>query len=729
MNSLLRLIPLLILVPSVVVAEQCYHVEELPSSVRVSDFDYRCIGPDGTGVSDHVRPDKAWESCNQASLDQAVSKLQAGDGGPYAPGDVVTSDGHYVKPADYRVTAQVVVIECPGDVTPPPTPVDCQGTWSEWGRVEGSETECVDGQRSYKESRSYTMTTPPQNGGKVCPVSPEIQTLSEACTPPGGGGGTAYVPLEIHPNGRYFTRGGEPFFWIGDTGWQATKNLSMAQITSYLQDVVDRGFNVVQGPIFMSGEVLPPWGSGTNDPIASLNPTTFKSPHIDRIDHFVKTASDLGLVVAIPLVWGPHSNRFFEKDAARAAEYTTKIVSRFKDYPNAIIIVSGEFNKVKWVATTDPWSGDWDKSAANDPLTAQEKAMFNAMGNAARAAAHPESLITIHPDGGKTPGDEFHGESWYDFPLLQSYTSLLTNFQLIKKERARADYRPVVQGENYYETAPGGGISSWMVRQSFYHCYFLGCAGHTYGADGLWNFQPGYESILSREGRVQISTHFRTFVEDTFSPDLVPDQSFLANGSGWPPNNNAVFVLRTPDSSRVMVYTSKGTTPRVKTDAMKPGALTGRWFNPRTGVYNAPFNVNRSVDGVWLNAPSQGDNNDWVLIIDSDEVVASAPSTDNTGTLAVSWKPSTLNEDGTDSNPDQQGFTLYYGTERRKTTHGSKEDYPFSVDVSPGARSVKVPVQPGVYYVAMTASHPSAATSEDPKGEGFFSDEIKVVVE
>lgn len=664
-------------------AEVCYQIEELPSSTRISDFDYKCVGPNSTDVSNHVRPDKAWESCNQTAQDQVVAKALAGD---YVPGDVVESDGHYVRAADYRIVAKVRVVACQ-EPTPPPVCPD--------------PTPCPD-----------------------CPVCPDPDPDP-----------VSYVPLKVDPAGRYFTRGGEPFFWIGDTAWKASQNLTTAEATVYLQDVVARGFNVVQGPIFMAGEVLPPWGSGADDPISSLNPTTFKSPHIDRIDHFIKTASDLGLVVAVPLVWGPHSNRYFEKDAARAAEYVTQIVSRYSQYANLVVIVSGEYHKVKWISTTDPWSGEWDKSQANQPLTAQERAMFVAMGNAARAAAHPEALISIHPEGNLTPGDDFHGESWYSFPMLQAYKSLLSNRDLVRKEVARVNPLPVVQAENMYEVWPydpaTGDNSSWEVRQSFYACYLSGCAGHTYGNRSIWQFLPDWEQALEADGRIQVSSHFRTFVADTFRMDLIPDQTLLANGQGWPPNNNAVYAMRTPDYSRILVYTSKGTTPRVRTNQIPGGEqASGRWFDPRTGTYSAPFPVNKTSDGVWINAPTQGDEQDYALVIDStpQTVATPEPIESQTGVLSVNWKPSNLNEDGTPSEAGEQSFTLYYGTQPRQSTRGKPSDYPFKVEVPPGNKSVKVPVKPGIYYVAMTASHPAAAIPEDPKGEGFLSNEVKVVV-
>lgn len=64
------------------------------------------------------------------------------------------------------------------------SPVNCSGTWGPWTRVAGSESACVNGQRTYQESRSFTVTTPASNGGTACPTSPEIRTVTEACGVP-----------------------------------------------------------------------------------------------------------------------------------------------------------------------------------------------------------------------------------------------------------------------------------------------------------------------------------------------------------------------------------------------------------------------------------------------------------------------------------------------------------------------------------------------------------------
>jgi hypothetical protein len=76
-----------------------------------------------------------------------------------------------------RVPGQLLFPEPP---PPPPPPVDCAGTWSAWAPTS-EWSACVNGTQTRTESRTFTITTPPANGGAACPASPETRTVSKAC--------------------------------------------------------------------------------------------------------------------------------------------------------------------------------------------------------------------------------------------------------------------------------------------------------------------------------------------------------------------------------------------------------------------------------------------------------------------------------------------------------------------------------------------------------------------
>ncbi len=68
---------------------------------------------------------------------------------------------------------------------PPPAPVDCAGTWGSWTRNADSDSACsATGTRTFTESRLFTVSRTPANGGAACPASPETRTVTENCAPP-----------------------------------------------------------------------------------------------------------------------------------------------------------------------------------------------------------------------------------------------------------------------------------------------------------------------------------------------------------------------------------------------------------------------------------------------------------------------------------------------------------------------------------------------------------------
>lgn len=88
---------------------------------------------------------------------------------------------------------------------PPPQPVDCAGTWGDW--IATSEwSACVNGSQSRTEKRSFSITTPPANGGAACPASPEPRTVSQACTPPVIANTVInFTDLALAPSGAFVT--------------------------------------------------------------------------------------------------------------------------------------------------------------------------------------------------------------------------------------------------------------------------------------------------------------------------------------------------------------------------------------------------------------------------------------------------------------------------------------------------------------------------------------------
>jgi hypothetical protein len=53
--------------------------------------------------------------------------------------------------------------------------------------------------------------------------------------------------LKLSDNKRYLsTEKGDPFFWLGDTGWMLFSKLSREEAERYFDDRKQKGFNVIQ---------------------------------------------------------------------------------------------------------------------------------------------------------------------------------------------------------------------------------------------------------------------------------------------------------------------------------------------------------------------------------------------------------------------------------------------------------------------------------------------------
>ena len=61
-------------------------------------------------------------------------------------------------------------------------------------------------------------------------------------------------PLGVADDGRSFTAGGAPFFWLGDTAWGLLDEPDRAQVERYLDIRAAQGFTVVQTAIPVRGD-------------------------------------------------------------------------------------------------------------------------------------------------------------------------------------------------------------------------------------------------------------------------------------------------------------------------------------------------------------------------------------------------------------------------------------------------------------------------------------------
>ncbi len=464
----------------------------------------------------------------------------------------------------------------------------------------------------------------------------------------------AAAGITISSNGRYFEKNGSPKIIVGCTGW-LVKNLTTAKITEWLEAEDARGCDMVNAgiPIEAPEGGWPPFSSV--DPIctdtdttagcdrSTTNPRMRTSFFEGAIDHLVEETARLGMNVAIPLMWGSTidrvlcANGFTQADPTcvnktRANNYTRWVVRRYAAYSHITWLVAGEYSKIVWFV--DPTTHVVTQK--QEELDANQIALLNGMAATVVANKHPDSLVSIHPDGqlytytpanGSSRG-HFSDATWLDFSSLQAANN---NINRINTERdySLTPVMPVLQSEAGYESSNPASPddSPWHTRMAAWTHVLSGGAGFIYGHLQIWDFDDGWEEYLPggatpAAGAEDIYEHFADFWATHHADTNVPDRTLCVVGGGNDCGDSAVgqntwvSILRSSDSSKMFAYIPKGNNVNINTAALS-GTLRSRWFNPRTGAYTAIADPQTKSASFEFNPPgSPAEDNDYVLVID-----------------------------------------------------------------------------------------------------------------
>jgi hypothetical protein len=189
---------------------------------------------------------------------------------------------------------------------------------------------------------------------------------------------------------------------------------------------------------------------------------------------------------------------------------------------------------------------------------------------------------------------------------------------------------PVISGEARYEALEiGRRLDAADARQAFWaHLINGGCAGHTYGANGIWQVNrrdqpygpsPGgnnwgttpWDDAMRLPGSSQLAAAKR-LLESLPWYKLEPHPEWIA----WLASQTELappFCAGITDELR-LVYLLE---PRaVRISALKPGTrYTVEWFNPVDGVRRRAFALAADAQGSAVVTPPTDDPHDWALVL------------------------------------------------------------------------------------------------------------------
>ena len=434
--------------------------------------------------------------------------------------------------------------------------------------------------------------------------------------------------LSVDQTGRYFLRGGKPFFWLGDTAWLMFSRLSPAETKLYLENRAQKGFTVIQATLVHEDNTHNTTGSFALQDDRFDRPNTDVSPesYWGQVDETICLAASLGMVMALLPAWG----RFYVNGALSTetiGSYSDFLAERFSHYPNIIWLVGGDER------------GD----------TAY--ARFSEMGQALRQKC-TNHLIGYHPFGRCSSSMWFHHCDWLDFNMFQSghrdYTQIKLNawddkvdierwvgednYQYVRQDLAISPLKPTLDGEPSYELIPHGLHDTskpyWHahdVRRYAYWSMLSGAAGHTYGDNAIMQFWSGtgdaaYGPLISwlealhNHGSMQMM-HMRRVMEAIHWYEGSAFQELLINNDGRDYAYNLAF--RTQNA--VCVYSYSGSPFEVNNESIPFPNGQIYWIDPVIGV--ASYAGIASCKGIMKCIPPNKrlGQQDWLLVVTRDK--------------------------------------------------------------------------------------------------------------
>jgi hypothetical protein len=434
--------------------------------------------------------------------------------------------------------------------------------------------------------------------------------------------------LKISSNGRYFqTEDGNPFFWLGDTGWLLFVKCSREDAITYLDLRKQQGFNVIQvmvlhdmnntknvyGDYALIGEDV----SRPNITPGSDPRDTLAYDYWDHVDFIVNEAAQRRIYMALVPVWG--SNVKAGKVNVKQGEaYAKFLAGRYKSRNNIIWLNGGD---VKGTDGMEIWKRIGTTLKKYDD----------------------RHLVTYHPRGRTSSSDWFHNEKWLDFNMFQSgHKNYLQdtasgesrhygedNWKYVVADFQLKPVKPVLDGEPSYENIPQGLHDSlqprWEahdVRRYAFWSVFAGGAGFTYGENAVMQFNKigdwtanygvttNWIESIHAPGASQMNFVRKLMLGKTGFDRIPAQELVIDNGERY----DRVAVTKGRDYALFYVY--NGRSFKVDTKQLRWGLRDAYWYNPKDGSWQVIHKSKTDDAGIYDPPGDKKNGNDWVLVIE-----------------------------------------------------------------------------------------------------------------
>lgn len=305
--------------------------------------------------------------------------------------------------------------------------------------------------------------------------------------------------LSINSKGNGFLLGGEPWFWLADTCWSAFTSITLEDWAYYLDRRAEQGFNVVQV------NTLPQWDRCRPDlgiyPYASTDGTVFdwncpNPAYWERVHTMCAMAAERGMRMALVVLWcsfvpGTWGEHVMERNGATCMprEEVAPHIAR-------VLEAAGEFDPVLFV------SGDTDFRFER-AIDFYEYALDEVVRQA------PGLLRSMHIVRGidELPERYLDRLDFYTFQSGHNAAEQAKSYTLAEAFAERYPGKPLINAEPCYEQMGASHLvyrrfDEGDARAAAWSSILSGaCAGVTYGAHGVWNWQTSRtEASMLGEG-------------------------------------------------------------------------------------------------------------------------------------------------------------------------------------------------------------------------------------
>ena len=414
--------------------------------------------------------------------------------------------------------------------------------------------------------------------------------------------------LRVSDNQRFLQfDNGEPFFWLGDTGWLLPERLDRAEAEWYLQSCAKAGYNVVQVQTIDGVPAYNIYGAPSHLPLGGgktqmdWNFAAYQYPpkggaraagaytYWDHLDYIVDMAAQHGIYIGMVCIWGGlvKDGKLSVEDAKK---YGTFLANRYKDRPNIIWMMGGD---IQGDIRPEVW----------ETLATTIKAIDK------------QHLMTYHPRGRYTSARWWSKARWIDFHTFQSghrrYGQRMGNTDYPIPDNTEEDnwmyvdstwkykpIKPVLDAEPSYEDIPIGlhdpNEARWQdydVRRYAYWSVFAGSCGHTYGHNAIMQMlKPGYPTSYGDAGDVKTwyqALHDPGFRQMQYLKRLIlsfpyferqPDQSIIQdNGEKYD------RLIATRGNDYLLVYNYNGNSMKLDLTKISGAKKHVWWMTAATG--------------------------------------------------------------------------------------------------------------------------------------------------